>query len=266
MNPTPAVILTDVSVTVGQSVILENVGAQIMRGCITALIGPNGAGKTTLLQAIMGLRPYSGRIEFVTSDGKLHKPRIGYVPQSLAIDRQTAVTVLEFFAFEFQRWPVWLGITAKARENAATALDRLEAGHLLDRPLGRLSGGEMQRVLLALALHRDPEILFLDEPVSGVDIAGGHLFCDVLESLSSRQNRTIVMVSHDLSVVSQHASHVLCLNRTVACQGEAPEVLTSENLLQIYGLHSGLYEHSPARHKSCDHHHHHHAPGEAEHG
>lgn len=264
MKPAPAVILTDVSVTVGQNVILENIDAQIMRGCITALIGPNGAGKTTLLQAIMGLRPYRGRIEFVDPDGRSYKPRIGYVPQSLAIDRQTSVTVLEFFAFEFQRRPVWVGITAKARENASAALERLEAGHLLNRPLGKLSGGEMQRVLLALSLHRDPEILFLDEPVSGVDIAGGHLFCDVLESMSSRQNRTIVMVSHDLSVVSQHASHVLCLNRTVACQGETPEVLTSENLLQIYGLHSGLYEHSPEKHQSCTHHHHDH--DEAENG
>lgn len=265
MKPTPAIVLTGVSVTAGQNVILEHIDAQIMRGCITALIGPNGAGKTTLLQAILGLRPYSGRIEFVTPEGKPHKPRIGYVPQSLEIDRQAAVTVLEFFAFEFQRRPVWVGITAKARENATTALGRLEAGHLIDRPLGRLSGGEMQRVLLAMALHRDPEILFLDEPVSGVDIAGGHLFCDVLDSLSSRQNRTIVMVSHDLSVVSQHASHVLCLNRTIACQGEAPEVLTSENLLQIYGLHSGLYEHSPARHQTCMHHHDH-AHDEAGHG
>jgi len=257
MIPSPAIVLAGVSVAAGQNVILEHIDAQIMRGCITALIGPNGAGKTTLLQAILGLRPYSGRIEFVNPEGKPHKPRIGYVPQSLEIDRQASVTVLEFFAFEFQRRPVWVGITAKARENAVSALERLEAGHLLDRPLGRLSGGEMQRVLLAMALHRDPEILFLDEPVSGVDIAGGHLFCDVLESLSSRQNRTIVMVSHDLSVVSQHASHVLCLNRTIACQGEAPEVLTSENLLQIYGLHSGLYEHSPARHQTCTHHHDH---------
>jgi len=263
MKSTPAIRLTDVSVTIGQSVILEKVDAQIMRGHITALIGPNGAGKTTLLQAILGLRAYSGRIDFVDSSGTVHKPRIGYVPQSLAIDRQAAVTVLEFFAFEFQRRPVWLGITGKSRENAAMALERLEAGHLLNRPLGKLSGGEMQRVLLALALHRDPEILFLDEPVSGVDIAGGHLFCDVLESLSTRQNRTIVMVSHDLSVVSQHASHVLCLNRTVACQGETPEVLTSENLLQIYGLHSGLYEHTPDPHQHCDHHH---AHDEAAHG
>ncbi|HOY68431.1 MAG TPA: metal ABC transporter ATP-binding protein, partial [Candidatus Ozemobacteraceae bacterium] len=218
MKGTPAIRLAHVSVTIGQTAILEHVDASIMRGHITALIGPNGAGKTTLLQAILGLRPYSGTIEFLSPEGKPHRPRIGYVPQSLTIDRQAAVTVLEFFAFEFQRRPVWLGITRKARENAEAALERLEAVRLIDRPLGRLSGGELQRVLLALALHRDPEILFLDEPVSGVDVAGGHLFCDVLESLSTRQNRTIVMVSHDLSVVSQLASHVLCLNRTIACR------------------------------------------------
>jgi len=103
----------------------------------------------------------------------------------------------------------------------------------------------LQRVLLALALQRDPELLMLDEPVSGVDVAGGHLFCDILEDLRTEQRLTVVMVSHDLSVVSEHATRVICLNGTVTCQGTTPQVLTPEHLKAIYGPHAGLYLHHP---------------------
>jgi len=240
-----ALRLTDVSVNMGGNSILERVSASIQRGRITAIIGPNGAGKTTLLQAILGLIPFSGVIEFFDQNGAANTtPRLGYVPQHLNLDRQAAISVLEFMALETQWKPVWLGISPPIREKCAEALSRLEAAHLLDRPLGKLSGGELQRVLLALNLHRNPDLILLDEPVSGVDVAGGHLFCDVLDELSRERRVTILMVSHDLSVVSQHASHVLCLNRTLSCIGETPQVLTSKQLLDLFGPHSGLHHHT----------------------
>ncbi|RCK81320.1 MAG: Zinc ABC transporter, ATP-binding protein [Candidatus Ozemobacter sibiricus] len=252
----PALRLQDVSVTLGGVSILEHVDATIARGQTTAIIGPNGAGKTTLLQTILGVLPYTGRIEFLDPAGRPTPPRLGYVPQLLNIDRQAALSVVEFMALDTQIRPVWLGISEEVRETAARALDRLEARHLLDRPLGRLSGGELQRVLLAAALHRQPEVILLDEPVSGVDVAGGHLFCDILADLAHDRQLTILMVSHDLSVVTQHASYVLCLNRTITCQGAAIEVLTSERLLDLFGQHSGLYHHTPHRAEhQCSHHH-----------
>ncbi|NLI76961.1 MAG: metal ABC transporter ATP-binding protein [Candidatus Riflebacteria bacterium] len=252
----PALRLTDVSVTLGGVPILERITADIERGKTTAVIGPNGAGKTTLLQAILGLLPARGRIEFLDPDGRMVPPRLGYVPQNLNIDRQAALSVLEFLSLDTQVMPVWLGISAEAREGAATALDRLEARHLLDRPLGKLSGGELQRVMLAAALHREPEVILLDEPVSGVDVAGGHLFCDILEDLALDRQLTVLMVSHDLSVVTRHAAQVLCLNRTVSCHGPTPEVLTSAHLQDLFGQHAGLYQHTPRRPEHrCTHHH-----------
>ncbi|MFZ2958339.1 MAG: metal ABC transporter ATP-binding protein [Candidatus Ozemobacteraceae bacterium] len=250
-----SIILENVGVTLDDVHILYDVCATIERGEVTAIIGPNGAGKTTLLAAILGHIPFTGSIRFPDASGNPHNPRLAYVPQTLAFDRGSPVTVLDFLSLDRQRRPTWFGIKPSVRAEAIAALSRLEAAHLLERPLGRLSGGEMQRVLLASALRRNPDLLLLDEPVSGVDVAGGHLFCDVLEQVRREQKLTLVMVSHDLSVVSEHATRVICLNRTVSCQGETPEVLTPENLFQIYGLHSGLYEHHPNKvEHSCDHH------------
>ena len=254
MNAHPMAILDDVGVTLGGVRILTAVNATIERGEVTAIIGPNGAGKTTLLAALLRHIPFSGRIRFFDEQGKRKRPRMAFVPQTLQFDRDAPTTVLDFMALDRQKRPIWLGIKASVRDEARRALDRLAAVHLLDRPLGRLSGGELQRVLLALALQRDPELLMLDEPVSGVDVAGGHLFCDILEDLRTEQRLTVVMVSHDLSVVSEHATRVICLNGTVTCQGSTPQVLTPEHLRAIYGPHAGLYLHHPnGNHAACAH-------------
>jgi zinc transport system ATP-binding protein len=122
-------------------------------------------------------------------------------------------------------------------------LEKIEAAHLEKRMLGSLSGGEFQRVLLALALQVEPDILLLDEPAAGVDLAGEELFCDFLSDLQKEGNFTLVLVSHDLSVVSSHAERVLCLNRTVSCSGKTAEILTSDNLDRLYGGHHSVYYH-----------------------
>lgn len=232
-----AIRIKGLSVHLGGRTILHDVNATIRCKETTAIIGPNGAGKTTLLLAIMGLVPYTGTIEFC----EYKRSSIGYVPQKLDIERGTPITVKDFLALSTQRLPLWLG--DRVTDKSLSLLERVGARHLLNRPLGKLSGGELQRVLLSMALQNDPDILLLDEPVAGVDIAGEELFSELLCDLQSEKELTLVLVSHDLSMVTKHANHVICLNRTVRCEGRTVEVLTQENLERIYGIHKGIYEH-----------------------
>ena len=212
-----------------------------------ALVGPNGAGKTTLLLAILGLVPFTGEIRFcrAAEHGK-GVPRIGYVPQRLDFDRNAPMTVLDFFALSSQRYPIIFGHSARSRRSAKESLAHGGASHLISRPLGKLSGGELQRVLLALALRDNPDILLLDEPVSGVDLSGEELFFDFLGQIHSESRFSLLLVSHDLSVVSRHADRVICLNRRVVCQGATTETLTPENIAAMYGSGAHLFSHGPA--------------------
>ena len=240
-----AVTLSDVSVVRGEAIILENIAATIPLGGNTAIIGPNGAGKTTLLLALLGQTDYSGEILF---SGSPVRPRIGYVPQRFAFDRGLPVTVLEFLVMGLQRRPLWLGIGKKYRERACELLEAVHAGSLAGFQLGALSGGEMQRVLLALALQQDPELLVLDEPSAGVDVKGEKVFCELLDELSRRWGFTQLIVSHDLATVTHHATHVICLNRRVVAEGPPAQVLTPEVLKTLFGIHMGVVDSSILSH------------------
>ncbi len=245
-----AIRLTNVRVVFGKTAILEGVDAVVPRNRLTAILGPNGAGKTTLLRAILGDVAFSGSVELTPVRGR--PPTIGYVPQNLDFDRGAPITVADFLCSDRQRRPLWLGQSGRARSAAAGTLERVGVARLLDHPLGKLSGGELQRVLLAMALLISPDILLLDEPVAGVDVAGRENFCDVLAELQERTGCTMVMVSHDLSVVTEHAGYVICLNRRVYCQGDTFDTLTAENLEAIYGTRSVLYHHH-APHEGAGH-------------
>ena len=235
------------SVRAGGTEILSGIDADIRCGEVTALVGPNGAGKTTLLRAILGLVPYEGEIRFCRAEEHgMGAPRIGYVPQRLDFDRNAPMTVLDFFALSSQRYPVVFGHSRLSREAAGKSLARGGAAHLAGRRLGTLSGGELQRVLLALALRDGPDILLLDEPVSGVDVSGEELFCDFLGEIHGQSGFSLRLVSHDLSVVGRHADRVICLNRTIVCQGATTETLTPENLAAMYGAEARLFSHGPA--------------------
>jgi len=236
-----AVTLSDVSVIRGKSAILENVTARVPHGGNTAIIGPNGAGKTSLLLAILGQSDYSGEILF---SGSPLRSRIGYVPQRFSFDRGLPVTVLEFLVMGLQRRPLWLGIGKKYKERACELLKAVHAAGLAGLHLGALSGGEMQRVLLALALQQDPELLVLDEPSAGVDVKGEKVFCELLEELSSKWGFTQLIVSHDLATVTHHATHVICLNRKVLAEGPPDQVLTTEILKSLFGIHMGVVDSS----------------------
>lgn len=239
--------IRNLTVRAGGMEILSGIDADIRCGEVTALVGPNGAGKTTLLSAILGLVPYSGTIRFCRAKEHGHgSPRIGYVPQRLDFDRSTPMTVLDFFALSFQRYPVLLGHSKASRASAVECLSRGGASHLVSRPLGKLSGGELQRVLLSLALRDHPDILLLDEPVSGVDLAGEELFCEFLAQIHRESRFSLLLVSHDLSVVIAHADRVICLNRSIVCQGATTETLTPENLSALYGGGARLFSHGHA--------------------
>jgi zinc transport system ATP-binding protein len=234
-----AVVLRGLSVRHGGLQVLEDIRAVIPRGGSTMIIGPNGAGKTTLLLALLGDVRHSGEILFAPGkDGG--RPRIGYVPQNAPVDQGLPLTVLEFLVMGLQTIPLWLGLRAGARLKAMDFLKMVRAEHLAGRRLGFLSGGELQRVFLALALQRDPDLLLLDEPAAGMDPQGDLLFCALLEELRRRHSFTQIMVSHDLGLAASHASHILCLKRVLLAEGPPERVFTPEVLTALFGIHQGL--------------------------
>lgn len=258
-----AIRTRDLAVTLGGVDILLGATADFKHGGINALIGENGAGKTTLLKAILGLVPYRGVVELrPNSDGRA--PRLAYVPQRVDFDRGTPMTVCDLLCTDRQRRPLFLGHTRRAQDAAREALQQVGAQHLLGAPLGKLSGGEFQRVLLAFALLSRPQIVLLDEPVAGVDIAGEALFCDLLVKLRDERKLTLLLVSHDLSIVIQHTDHVVCMaQRAVACQGEPLQTLNAANIERVFGFHAAIYDHGHGHGPACDHapgHHHPHMP------
>lgn len=236
-----AISFQDVTVSRGNVLILDGVSASVPRGACTAIVGPNGAGKTTLLLALLGEIPYKGSI-YAACNVSGGCSRIGYVPQRLVFDRGIPITVAEFLVLGTQKKPLWFGIRKALKSNALETLASVKAAHLAGRKLGALSGGELQRVLLALALQQEPELLVLDEPAAGVDFQGEHVFCELLDGLREARGFTQLMVSHDLATVTHHATHVICLNRKVAAEGPPRLTLTSATLTAIFGMHMGLVD------------------------
>ncbi|MDY3763727.1 MAG: metal ABC transporter ATP-binding protein [Candidatus Ventricola sp.] len=223
------------TVSFGAQTPLKDVSLHIHCGELTALIGTNGAGKTTLLRAMLGQIEYTGTIRHLTSDGRPAADlRTGYVPQQLEFDRSSPVTVMDFMAGSLSRRPVFLGVSKKTRERVLAALERTHCAQLADRALGALSGGELQRVLLALALTPQPDLLILDEPVSGVDQNGMETFYQTVDELKRRNHMAILLVSHDLSVVERYADRVVLMQGTVIKQGSPEVVFDSPEFEQVF--------------------------------
>jgi len=227
--------LEDVSVDAGGRKLVENVSFKLNAGELVALIGPNGAGKTTLLRAILGEIRYHGQIYV---HGK-----IGYVPQRLSFDRSMPMTVLEFLALSVQRRPLALGVAARVKQSVSAMLERVGGASLIGKPLGGLSGGELQRVLLAAALSNEPSLLLLDEPAAGVDIEGEAAFNDLIQREVRDKECAAILVSHDLSVVADITDRVLCINRVLMCEGKADDLLTAETIARVFGGHKAVYDH-----------------------
>ncbi|MBE5782637.1 MAG: metal ABC transporter ATP-binding protein [Clostridiales bacterium] len=233
--------LKDVGVTAGTDTLLDRVNFHIHCGELTALVGPNGAGKTTLVKALLGQTPYTGQIRHVDAHGHdFPAPRIGYVPQQLPFDREMPLTVLDLMAGSLQKRPVWTGVGKKTREKVEKALSETQAEALIDKRLGALSGGELQRVLLSMAITPLPDLLVLDEPVSGVDQNGLSLFLQTVSSLRRSHHLGILMVSHDWDLVRRYADHVILLNQQVLCAGSPEEVFASEAFQKTFSAGGGF--------------------------
>ncbi len=239
--PGPAVRFEHVSVRRGQKQILEDVCAEVPRGGSTVLVGPNGAGKTTLLLCLIGESTHTGSICRFTRGKTGAAPRLGYVPQQLYMDHSLPLLVSEFLALGRRRSPLWLGLRRNERARNRGLLELVRAGHLADRRVGDLSGGELRRVLLAAALAREPDLLVLDEPAAGVDVHGERLLWEVLDAARREQGFTQLMVSHNLPLAAHYATHVICLDKRVLAQGPPRSTLTSAALLQLFGVPIHLY-------------------------
>ena len=230
--------IENLEVTLNRQRVLEDITLHLHCGELTTLVGPNGAGKSMLLKAILGEVPHGGDIHFlpVGGHGREDAPVIGYLPQQLDFDRDSPVNVHDLFATAVSRCPVAVWYSRGTRRAALESLRYVEAEHLIDRRLGQLSGGELQRVLLALSLTPVPNLLLLDEPVSGVDVAGRDLFYRTVSDLRRRFDLSILMVSHDLAGVTTVSDRIVFLNRRVVCLGRPAEVLANPELRRTFGL------------------------------
>ena len=229
----------NLSVQIGSDQILKDVNLHVHCGEMVALIGPNGAGKSTFLKAVLGQREYQGVIAFSQPGQRSKKPRIGYVPQSPAFDPGDPVSVADLFACCMSRRPAFLGLSKSMRELVLECLERVHGTDLIDKRVGALSGGELQRVLLALALEPLPNILILDEPLSGVDIEGMENLMDMLDEIRREYDLSILMTTHDFSMLRRYADQVVLIDHTVRIQGSPDTVLDSEEFSRTFHMKGG---------------------------
>ncbi len=234
-TPIPALEVVNLSVGFDQMNVIEKLSFEVTHGSALAIIGPNGAGKSVLAKALIGALPYEGTISWEANT------KIGYVPQKLDIERDLPITGDDF-------------LRAKAAVAHASEVDVTKAVGLVglkmesvDKPIGALSGGQFQRLLVAAALIGYPTVLLLDEPTAGVDDPGQDTVNDTIERLRKERGLTILFISHDLSVVYQHATNVLCLSRGRTCLGVPKSVLTPKLLAELYGAPVAYHIHNDLR-------------------
>ena len=232
--------IQNLSVKIGTDTILQDISLHVHCGELVALIGPNGAGKSTLIKTILGQLPYDGVISFSVPGQRNRKAKIGYVPQSPTFDPGDPVSVADLFACCMSKRPAFLGISKTMRQKILDCLDRVHGEYLIDKRIGSLSGGELQRVLLALALEPMPNILILDEPLSGVDVEGMETLMDMLDEIRKTYDLSILMITHDFSMLPLYADQVALLNHKLICQGTPEEILSSDAFRQVFHRKGGV--------------------------
>ena len=218
----------NLSVKIGSEEILHHIDLHVHCGQLVALIGPNGAGKSTFLKAVLNQVEYEGLISFSSPGERNRRPKIGYVPQSPTFDPSDPISVADLFACCMSRRPAFLGQSKKMREFILECLSRVHGEALIDMRVGTLSGGELQRVLLALALEPLPNILILDEPLSGVDVEGMGTLMEMLDEIRKTYDLSILLTTHDFSILERYADQVALIDGTILCQGTPRQVLSSE--------------------------------------
>ncbi|MCF6273220.1 MAG: ATP-binding cassette domain-containing protein [Rhodobacteraceae bacterium] len=234
----PLITAKGLTVRSGRKLLLDALDFDIFPGEALTLIGPNGAGKTTLIRTIIGTLPISG--------GTLHrKPglRLGYTPQKLPLEQLIPMPVDRFMALSGER----------NKNKRADMLARCDAQALQSRQMSDLSGGETQRVLLARALMRAPDLLILDEPTQGLDQPGEARFYALLEEIRKETSVAVFMVSHDLHMVMAQSDRVICLNQHICCSGTPGIVAQDPSYVELFGGRAGIAPYRHHHHEHCDH-------------
>ena len=228
--------LVDFGVSFGDEVIFEHLNLHVHCGTLTVLIGQNGAGKSTLVRAILDDIPHRGKLEFKDREnGHLKKIKIGYVPQKLNIEKNTPVSVYDMMACYQGRMPVFLWKSRRLKKTILEALELFDAKELIDQQVCNLSGGQLQRVLLAMAVMDKPNLLILDEPISGIDAKGTKLFYKTIDEMKRKFDMAIILVSHDLDYVAKYADNVVLLDQGVVKQGKIGQIFESPEFEEIFG-------------------------------
>jgi len=228
--------IENLGVKMGDKWILQDINLHTHCGELTAVIGPNGGGKSTLMKAIVGEIAHSGKVRFSGATGsKVESPVIGYVPQMPKFERQYPVSVLDLFTAATTKHPAFFPTPRRIREQVREILADIGMERHIDKKVGVLSGGELQRILLALALYPTPQILLMDEPTNGIDVKGLRMFYERIEDIKRNYDLTVIVVSHDRNFVRQYADHVALLNQKLVAFGSAEEVLESKEYHELLG-------------------------------
>jgi zinc transport system ATP-binding protein len=225
----PAIEFERVNLTLGATSILKDVSFRIRAGTIHCIVGANGGGKTSLVRSLLGQMPHTGRIGIEWRAAQV----IGYVPQSLDFDKSLPITVRDFLAMATQSRPVFLGVSRARRSAIEEVLERLGLSGKLTAKLGSLSGGERQRVLLAQAMIPEPALLVLDEPTTGLDVAGKEILeRTIIEFVKA--GGTVVWINHDIVQVHEVADALTYIDRKVLLDGVPREVLATGTAAQLF--------------------------------
>jgi len=217
----------NLNVKLGDELIICNLSFEVKKGEVLTILGPNGAGKTVLLKTLLGIFPFEGKIEWE------NRVKVGYVPQGVSFVKDFPISVEEFFKLK-----------TKNENEIKEALKLIGfEENFLKKNLGEISSGQYQRILVGWALISNPDVLLFDEPITGIDISGKESIYQLLERLKKEKNLTIILVTHDLSVVFKFSDYVVCLNKCPICQGKPKEVITPESLSKLYGQEIKFYEH-----------------------
>lgn len=225
----PSINFQQVGLNLGNTQILEDITFNIEAGSIHCIIGANGGGKTSLIRSMLGQMPHTGKIDINWQSDHT----IGYVPQSLEFDKTLPVTLLDFITLTCQRRPAFLGPSKKTRQQIESALERVGLAHKHDTKLGSLSGGERQRALFAQAFIPQPSLLVLDEPMTGLDVAGGELLLNIIKQFTA-DGGTIVWINHNIAQVNQVADRLTYIDRTVLLDGPPQEIFNTDTAHELF--------------------------------
>ena len=228
--------INNISVKFGDEYVLKDVSIHIHCGQLTVIIGKNGAGKSTLLKAILGQIKHEGDVEYISGQNSKKCIEIGYVPQKLNVEKHNPTSVFDLFKSSISKKSVFFFSNEDKRRVVLEQLKEFNAEDLIDKKLGELSGGQLQRTLIAFATINNPTLLILDEPVSGIDAKGTQNFYETIDRLKKQYDMAIILVSHDFKPVLKYADHVILLDKKILKQGSAKEVFESDEFKQYFDI------------------------------